>query len=192
MWRQGTSIYFDMYRNYNKNCSNCLFLQQFPGELLLPPLFHHSASHRVLQQHSDTLSADSDIIELAVWRSTGRRELHSLASGLIQLLATKENIEDRAKKSPSGIKLCSTTQCVQHQLSQTLLSQCTDLRLQRYRVSCQRIPSSPHQQAPSSALLPQPPHTDTACDEHTCSSEWLPMVTCPYMGIQNQYQVTFW
>ena len=43
---------------HNKNCSNCLFLQQFPGKCLLPPLFHHSASHRVLQQHSDTLSAN--------------------------------------------------------------------------------------------------------------------------------------
>ena len=110
-YQQETSIHFDMYRNYisnKKNCSNCLFLQQFPGKLLLPPLFHHSASHRVLQQHSDTLSANSDITELAVWHGTGRREFHSLASGLIQLLATRENSEDRAKKSPSGYKLCST------------------------------------------------------------------------------------
>ena len=94
------------------NCSNSLFLQQFPGELLLPPLLHHSAPHWVLQQHSDTLTADSDITELAMWRGTGKRELHRLTSGLIQLLETRENSEDGAKKSPSGYKLSSTTQSV--------------------------------------------------------------------------------
>ena len=114
-YRDTTSIHFDMYRNYisiKKNCSNSLFLQQFPGKLLLPPLLHHSAPHWVLQQHSNTLTADSDTTELAMWRGTGRRELHRLTSGLIQLLESRENCEDGAEKSLSGYKLCSTTQSI--------------------------------------------------------------------------------
>ena len=110
-YQDTTSIHLRNYISIKNNCSSCLVLQQFPGKLL-PPLLHHSASHWVLQQHRDTLTANSDITELAMGRGTGRRDLHRLVSGLIQLLETRENSEDGAEKSPSGYNLCSTTQSV--------------------------------------------------------------------------------